>query len=182
MIKKFFSSTKEKNRAESEKLMQNIEIQIRSKLDEIEYVKERSCSTDPNVRRDSLDDLKFLEEEHEMLLEEYYELKGTISLSRHKNSQVREIKRENINLKKQKQKLEWQLKRLEDKLYYFEDKAGRKKWVNDLRDRVLLVEKWKYDIITKKSSLCNKEIDLLTDLKLAEASEEKKLILEGIIS
>ena len=127
MIKKFFSSTKEKNRAESEKLMQNIEIQIRSKLDEIEYVKERSCSTDPNVRRDSLDDLKFLEEEHEMLLEEYYELKGTISLSRHKNSQVREIKRENINLKKQKQKLEWQLKRLEDKLYYFEDKAGRKK-------------------------------------------------------
>ena len=45
----------------------------------------------------------------------------------------------------------------------------------------MLVEKWKYDIITKKSSLCNKEIDLLTDLKLAEASEEKKLILEGII-
>lgn len=85
------------------------------------------------------------------------------------------------DLQQKIKKLEWQLKRLEDKLYYFEDKTGRKKWVKDLKDRVLLVEKWKYDIITKESSLCNKEIDLLTDLKLAERSEEKKLILEGVI-
>lgn len=183
MIKNFFSlhkekNKKEKNKAESQKLLRDKEFEIYSKLEQIKYAKERSCSMDYDVRRYGLDELKILEEEHEMLLEEWGELDGTISLYRHKNSHVREIKRENLNFKKREQKLKWELKRLEDKLWHFEDKVGRKKWVNDLRDRVLMVEKWRYDLIYNKSS--NKEIDLLQELK-DNVKGDKRPILDGII-
>ena len=63
-------------------------------------------------------------------------------------------------------------------MWHFEDKVGRKKWVNDLRDRVLMVEKWIYDLIYNKSS--NKEINLLKELK-DDVKEDKRPILEGII-
>lgn len=74
--------------------------------------------------------------------------------------------------------LQQKIKKLENVLWYFEDKAGRKKWVNDLRDRVMMVEKWKYDLIYNESK--NKEIDLLKELK-DDVKEDKRPILEGII-
>lgn len=183
MIKKFFSlhkekNKKEKNKAESQKLLRDKEFEIYSKLEQIKYAKEISCSMDYEVRRYGLDELKILEEEHKMLLEEWGELDGTISLYRHKNSHVREIKRENIKFKKREQKLKWEVKRLVVKLWHFETKVGRKKWVNDLRDRVMMVEKWKYDLIYNGSS--NKEIDFLKKLK-DDVKEDKRPILEGII-
>ena len=63
MIKNFFSlhkekNKKEKNKAESQKLLRDKEFEIYSKLEQIKYAKERSCSMDYEVRRYGLDELR----------------------------------------------------------------------------------------------------------------------------